>query len=90
MAVNFFTIPKLSRRKRASIEFRYPSLPGVPKLKTKSSAGKLILIVFWDVEDLLFGISAEGQSYDSDLCCKIIQKLKMSDKSKLYHFPPVS
>lgn len=50
------------------MKLRHPSLPGVRKIKTRSFAGKVMLIAFWELEGLVYaefmhkGISINSKS----------------------------
>ena len=37
--------------KRQSMQWKHPSSPAIKKLKTQASAGKVMLTIFWDVND---------------------------------------
>lgn len=63
--------------KRASMEFRHPSSPGVRKPKTQASAGKVMLTAFWDAEGVVhIEFLQKGSTINSDSYCDTLQKLK--------------
>ena len=69
------TKPRLT--KRQSMGWHYPQSPRKKKFKTTSSAGKVMITIFWDTDGvILVDMMARGETIISDAYIKTLQKLK--------------
>ena len=65
--------------KRQSVEWHHPQSPRKKEFKTTPSARKLMVTVFWDIDEvILVDVMARGETINSDTYIKTLQKLKES------------
>ena len=63
--------------KRASMEWRHPTSPRSKKFKSQQSAGKVMVIMFWDsVGVILVDLVSKGATINSDVYIDTLKKLK--------------
>jgi histone-lysine N-methyltransferase SETMAR len=63
--------------KRQSMEWHHPQSPRKRKFKTTPSAGKVMITLFWDIDDvILVDVMARGKTINSDAYIKTFNKLK--------------
>jgi [histone H3]-lysine36 N-dimethyltransferase SETMAR len=69
--------------KRASMEWKHPESPPPRKFKVKSSAGKLLLSVFWDARGvLLIDFLEQGHTITGQYYSNLLVKLRGNIKSQ--------
>ena len=61
--------------KRQSVEWQHPQSPRKKKFKMTTSAVKLMISVFWDIDGvILVDVMARGETISSDAYIKTLQK----------------
>jgi hypothetical protein len=61
----------------ASIQWKHPSSPSTKKFKVTPSAGKVMLTVFWDSQEVLLAhFQNGGENVNSALYCEVLLKLQ--------------